>query len=150
MLSGMLNIHIESLMSHSVKDSPINDSVFGDRTPRDILKWLAESVKKEFGDDIWAKLLLRDLGGKVSKFPLVTVADLRFASELEAFKHLDPIVVYVERECEVVRNEADVRSLPYNARINNYGDVKTLVDNVEHFLTVYGFLPSDWASEREN
>jgi dephospho-CoA kinase len=69
----------------------------------------AESMKRYFGKDIWAKLALKESQN-------IIISDLRFKEEYDYIKKFNPIIIHI-----IDKNikEQDIDKLPFDFEIDN-------------------------------
>lgn len=97
-------------------------------TPRQLLIRLAESLKKEFGQDLWAKCI------PITKHEKIVISDLRFKEEAKYLKELNAVFVRVQRNHVNKLNVDELKDFDWDFTIYNNDSIETLKTIVDGFI----------------
>jgi len=92
---------------------------------RQYLVNFAETMKKYFGNDIWAKLAINSEDN-------ILITDLRFKEEYDYIKKYNPIIIHI---VDKNINEKHIHKLPYDYEIDN--TEKDLIKLEEKILKIF-------------
>lgn len=85
MAEAMFSLPPAAFIDRGLKEQPVNEELFGKQiTPRRIMQLLGtDCIKPYFGEDIWIKLLVREVHKQYSHQDVIVITDVRFPVELE-------------------------------------------------------------------
>lgn len=90
-VASLLDIDPNMLEDHTFKETEIDIEGLGTITVRDFLRIIAQGTKDIFGEDIFARLLKKEISGDTA------ICDLRFQVEYDTFNTTDSIFICVNK-----------------------------------------------------
>ena len=120
------------------------DSIDSNLTIRELYRKTADFYKDLLGEDIFTKIMMRNLVCEKSKYPRVIITDMRFKVEYEQMKKLDPVFIRVK--CRIGNmdthpSEIDLDDVPdsdFHFVIDNSGTRTQLKEQVQAIVKKLG------------
>ena len=111
---GLFGLSVAEVETHA-KEHP--NANLGGRTPRNVMVWLSEQTRKEFGQSFFMEKLM----SRHADQPLKLIVDVRTASDAAAIRELGGVVVGVRRPKNPIRHahEDSIDDVPVDIEIIN-------------------------------
>ena len=106
-------------------------------TIRELYRKTADFYKELLGDDIFTKIMMRNLASEKSEYPRVIITDMRFKVEYEQMKQLDPVFIRIKSNMgntDTHPSEIDLDDIPdsdFHFIIDNTGTRTQLKEQVQ-------------------